>query len=213
MRRGGAVSGSADRRRRRLAPCLRLQLEERHKAASTVRPASSCHAQSAAELTARSQTLANRYMRLPNGDRADLGLKLEEYALNPRHRDGRHKAYVFESVLGMTLADPSPLRQAILAAAATSDAVRRVATTDMATSTSCVFRCRRRKERDYPDGVDHPPWRGRSTDDDLLYSLDHERSTADACNRGPARRYAHHALRERRAPAPAPWRHRHGRHA
>jgi hypothetical protein len=62
-------------------------------------------------------------MKLPNGHRADLGLKLEEYALNPQHRDGRHKARVFESALGITLADPSPLRHAILAAAATSDEV------------------------------------------------------------------------------------------
>ena len=62
-------------------------------------------------------------MRLPNGDHADLGLKLEAYVLNPQHRDGRHKAHVFESALGITLADPSLLRQAILAAAATSDDV------------------------------------------------------------------------------------------
>ena len=62
-------------------------------------------------------------MKLPNGERADLGLKLEEYVLSPQHRDGRHKARVFESVLGITLADPNPLRQAILAAAATSDDV------------------------------------------------------------------------------------------
>jgi len=38
-------------------------------------------------------------MRLPNGESADLGTKLEEYTLNPLHRDGRHKAHVFESVL------------------------------------------------------------------------------------------------------------------
>lgn len=60
-------------------------------------------------------------MKLPHGDRADLGPKLEEYVLNPDHRDGRHKPRVFESALGITLADPSPLRQAIPVAAATSD--------------------------------------------------------------------------------------------
>jgi hypothetical protein len=60
-------------------------------------------------------------MRLPNGERADLGVKLEEYVLNPLHRDRRHKARVFESALGITHADPSILRQAILAAAATSN--------------------------------------------------------------------------------------------
>ncbi len=63
-------------------------------------------------------------MRLPNGDRADLGAKLEEYVLNSKHRDGRHKARVFESALGITLASPDELRQAILVAAAESDDVR-----------------------------------------------------------------------------------------
>jgi hypothetical protein len=62
-------------------------------------------------------------MKQPNGECADLGWKLEAYALNPQHRDGRHKARVFESALGITLADPIPLRDAILAAAATSDEV------------------------------------------------------------------------------------------
>ena len=44
-------------------------------------------------------------MKLPNGDRADLGTKIEDYVLNPRHWEGRHKARVFESVLGITLAN------------------------------------------------------------------------------------------------------------
>lgn len=60
-------------------------------------------------------------MRLPNGGRADLGVKLEEYVLNPLHRDGRHKARVFESALGIALANRDVLRQAILAAAADSN--------------------------------------------------------------------------------------------
>ena len=60
-------------------------------------------------------------MRLPNGDRADLGTKLEDYVLNPRHREGRHKARVFESSLGITLANGDVLRQAILSAAGNSD--------------------------------------------------------------------------------------------
>ena len=63
-------------------------------------------------------------MKMPNGERADLGLKLEAYVLNPQHRDGRHKARVFESAFGITLADPSPLRQAILAATSRSSASR-----------------------------------------------------------------------------------------
>ncbi len=60
-------------------------------------------------------------MKLPNGQRADLGAKLEEYVLNPLHRDGRHKARVFESVLGITLDNREILREAIVTAAANSD--------------------------------------------------------------------------------------------
>ena len=60
-------------------------------------------------------------MKLPNGDRADLGTKIEDYVLNPRHREGRHKARLFESVLGITLANDAMLRQAILSAAENSD--------------------------------------------------------------------------------------------
>ena len=61
-------------------------------------------------------------MNLPNGDRADLGSKLEDYSLNPSHRDGRHKARVFASVLGITLANRQLLRDALARAAAVSDA-------------------------------------------------------------------------------------------
>jgi len=60
-------------------------------------------------------------MKLPNGDRADLGTKIENYVLNPRHWEGRHKARVFESILGITLANGDVLRQAILSAAENSD--------------------------------------------------------------------------------------------
>ncbi len=61
-------------------------------------------------------------MKLPNGQNCDLGTKLEDYSLNPLHREGRHKARVFESVLGITLANAAVLREAILTAAASSDA-------------------------------------------------------------------------------------------
>jgi hypothetical protein len=60
-------------------------------------------------------------MKLPNGDHADLGTKIEDYVLNPMHWEGRHKARVFESVLGMNLSNKETLSEAILAAAATSD--------------------------------------------------------------------------------------------
>jgi hypothetical protein len=59
-------------------------------------------------------------MQLPNGDRADLGAKLEDYCLNPSHRQGQHKARVFESVLGITLANAEGLRAALLDAAVNS---------------------------------------------------------------------------------------------
>jgi len=60
-------------------------------------------------------------MKLPNGDRADLGSKIEDYVLNPSHWEGRHKARVFESMLGITRSNQQVLREAILAAAVNSD--------------------------------------------------------------------------------------------
>jgi len=59
-------------------------------------------------------------MKLPNGARADLGTKIEDYVLNPRHWEGRHKARVFESVLGISLVNQEVLRQTILSAAENS---------------------------------------------------------------------------------------------
>jgi len=62
-------------------------------------------------------------MKLPNGERADLGVKLEDYVLNPLHREGQHKAQVFASVLGITLANAQVLGNALLDAAVSSDNV------------------------------------------------------------------------------------------
>jgi hypothetical protein len=62
-------------------------------------------------------------MKLPNGESADLGTKIEDYVLNPKHWEGRHKARVFESVLGITLGNQQVLREAILAAAVNSEEV------------------------------------------------------------------------------------------
>jgi len=53
-------------------------------------------------------------MKLPNGHRADLGTKIEDYVLNPRHWERRHKARIFDAVLGITLANREVLRQAII---------------------------------------------------------------------------------------------------
>ena len=53
----------------------------------------------------------------PQWRSSGLGTKLEDYVLNPRHREGRHKARLFESALGITLANTGVLRQTILSAA------------------------------------------------------------------------------------------------
>jgi hypothetical protein len=53
---------------------------------------------------------------LPNVERAIIDRrKLEDYALDAAHEDGRHKARVFRSVLGLGSADWRYLRDAILA--------------------------------------------------------------------------------------------------
>ena len=59
-------------------------------------------------------------MKLPNGDRADLGTKLEDYVLNLKHRRGRHNARVFESLLGITQESRQLLADALRRAAADS---------------------------------------------------------------------------------------------
>ena len=59
-------------------------------------------------------------MKLPNGDRADLGTKLSDYVLNPEHRHGRHKARVFVSSLGITRQNQQLLSDALRKAATDS---------------------------------------------------------------------------------------------
>jgi hypothetical protein len=63
-------------------------------------------------------------MLLPNFERAiiDLG-KLAGYALNPGHPEGRHKARVFLSALGVAAADAAWLADAILARLGQSEAI------------------------------------------------------------------------------------------
>jgi hypothetical protein len=61
---------------------------------------------------------------LPNGDRAVVDLaKLQDYCLNPHHQDGKHKARVFKSALGVGPADAEWLRERILEAASSRPAV------------------------------------------------------------------------------------------
>ena len=61
-------------------------------------------------------------MKLPSGDRAIVEHeKLMGYVLNPDHPVGRHHAYLFERLLGITRANSKILRQALLDAASTSE--------------------------------------------------------------------------------------------
>lgn len=62
-------------------------------------------------------------MLLPNREQADIDLKkLTDYALSNGHPEGRHKARVFLSALGITAADSEWLAQAILAQLADTEA-------------------------------------------------------------------------------------------
>jgi hypothetical protein len=63
-------------------------------------------------------------MILPNGDRAHVDFaKLRDYCLNPDHLRGRHKARVFAAALGITADQAEELRDALLAAALTEEAI------------------------------------------------------------------------------------------
>lgn len=63
-------------------------------------------------------------MKLPNPERAVVNTeKLAGYCLNPEHPDGQHKAIVFKSALDLDLDDVEELRDALLQAVVTYDAV------------------------------------------------------------------------------------------
>ena len=68
----------------------------------------------------RLRRLIRPTVKLPNGDRADLGTKLSDYVLNPEHRHGRHKARVFVSSLGITRQNQQLLADALRKAATDS---------------------------------------------------------------------------------------------
>lgn len=56
-------------------------------------------------------------MKLPNSERAVVDVsKLRDYCLDPLHEDGKHKARVFASALGIGQADAEWLRQRLLEA-------------------------------------------------------------------------------------------------
>ena len=64
-------------------------------------------------------------MRLPNPSQALVDVaKLRDYCLNAQHPRGRHKARVFASALGLTVQDADVLRDRLLDAARTGEAVR-----------------------------------------------------------------------------------------
>jgi hypothetical protein len=65
-------------------------------------------------------------MRLPGGERAQIGDKLERYCLNPNHGKGKDKAALFRDHLGLTLDNKSILEAALLAAAIHNEATLRV---------------------------------------------------------------------------------------
>lgn len=63
-------------------------------------------------------------MLLPGGKEAVVEIsKLRDYVLNPLHPRGRHKARVFSSALQIQQTDAEFLRQLLIAAAATGQAV------------------------------------------------------------------------------------------
>lgn len=63
-------------------------------------------------------------MKLPNFDRAVIDMqKLTGYCLDPEHSDGQHKAYVFQSALGIGLENAEVLRDELLRAVKSYDAV------------------------------------------------------------------------------------------
>src|SRR5580765_7367352 len=62
-------------------------------------------------------------MKLPNSERAFVDIrKLRDYCLNPEHPVGKHKAYVFKSVLGLTSEDGEKVQEVIGSFAVTNDA-------------------------------------------------------------------------------------------
>jgi hypothetical protein len=63
-------------------------------------------------------------MQVPHWQQATIDIrKLRDYALNPGHPEGRHKARVFLSSLGLTAADSEWLASSILQNLGTAEAV------------------------------------------------------------------------------------------
>ena len=68
-------------------------------------------------------------MRLPNAENALVDIaKLRDYSLNPNHPEGKHKARAFERKVGINRTHAERLRQAILEAILTHDAIEQTGT-------------------------------------------------------------------------------------
>jgi hypothetical protein len=62
-------------------------------------------------------------MLIPNAKNAVVDIrKLRDYCLNPEHDDGKHKARLFSSILGMTADNAEELRQILLEVIKTHEA-------------------------------------------------------------------------------------------
>ncbi|WP_293134339.1 DUF6883 domain-containing protein [Microcoleus sp. bin38.metabat.b11b12b14.051] len=61
-------------------------------------------------------------MKLPNGEKALLGDKLERYSLNMQHPKGKDKAILFKNRLGITLENKDILEVALLECAVNQEA-------------------------------------------------------------------------------------------
>lgn len=62
-------------------------------------------------------------MIIPNAENAVIDIrKLRDYCLNPAHDEGKHKAHLFEAILGMTSQDANDLRNILLQEVVTSNA-------------------------------------------------------------------------------------------
>lgn len=62
-------------------------------------------------------------MLIPNADNAVVDIrKLRDYCLNPEHDDGKHKARLFSTILGITAEDAQELRRILLEVVKTYEA-------------------------------------------------------------------------------------------
>lgn len=62
-------------------------------------------------------------MKVPNGDKAQLGDKLERYSLNLQHPKGKDKARLFKDRLGITFVNKEILEKALLNSLLNDEAV------------------------------------------------------------------------------------------